>query len=144
MAFYEGFHTSVYTWIIYMYLSLENTKDGHLCTLEEVWGSLTGICWPTTEAKQTHFHVTIHRIPGTYNISRWTLPFTEKVHAIMQAPKAHNVSQIWAFHGLVNYYGKVLPQLSSTCRISAYKLQLLSNYCNSLVNHKLYSWYLTI
>ena len=40
-------------------------------------------------------------------------PTQEKVHAIVDAPTPENVSQLYAFLGLVNYYGKFLPQLSS-------------------------------
>lgn len=41
-------------------------------------------------------------------------PTKEKVCAVTDAPPPQNVSQLRAFFGLVNYYGKILPQLSST------------------------------
>ena len=40
-------------------------------------------------------------------------PTEEKVHAIQDAPAPSNVSQVWSFPGLLNYYGKFLPNLSS-------------------------------
>ena len=41
-------------------------------------------------------------------------PTDEKVRAIAEAPTPRNVSQLRSFLGLVNYYGKFLPQLAST------------------------------
>ena len=41
-------------------------------------------------------------------------PTQEKVRAITHAPAPQNVSQLWVFLGLLNYYGKFLPQLAST------------------------------
>ena len=41
-------------------------------------------------------------------------PTQEKVRAIVEAPAPQNVSQLRSFLGLVNYYGKFLPNLSST------------------------------
>ena len=40
-------------------------------------------------------------------------PTTEKVRAIKNAPPPENVTQLRAFLGLINYYGKFLPNLSS-------------------------------
>ena len=40
-------------------------------------------------------------------------PTKEKVRAIVDAPEPHNVSELRSFLGLVNYYGKFLPQLST-------------------------------
>ena len=37
----------------------------------------------------------------------------EKVAAIVEAPEPHNVGQLRAFLGLVNYYGKFISQLST-------------------------------
>ena len=41
-------------------------------------------------------------------------PSDAKVRAISQAPIPTNLSELKAFLGLVNYYGKFLPQLSQT------------------------------
>ena len=41
-------------------------------------------------------------------------PTDEKIRAIRDAPAPRNVSQLKSFLGLVNYYGKFLPHLSST------------------------------
>ena len=41
-------------------------------------------------------------------------PTEQKVHAITEAPQPQHVSQLYAFLGLVNYYGKLLPNLSNT------------------------------
>ena len=40
-------------------------------------------------------------------------PTQEKIRAIMQAPTTQDVTQLRAFLGLVNYYGKFVGQLSS-------------------------------
>lgn len=41
-------------------------------------------------------------------------PTEEKVRAIKNAPQPSNVTQLKSFLGLVNYYAKFLPNLSST------------------------------
>ncbi len=41
-------------------------------------------------------------------------PTDEKVRAIKSAPAPHNVSQLKSFLGLINYYAKFLPSLSTT------------------------------
>ena len=40
-------------------------------------------------------------------------PAEDKIRAILKAPAPHNVAQLRSFHGLVNYYGKFLHQLST-------------------------------
>ena len=40
-------------------------------------------------------------------------PTTQKVRAIVEAPRPTNVSQLKSFLGLLNYYGKFLPTLST-------------------------------
>ena len=50
-----------------------------------------------------------------HNISAEGLrPTQEKVRALTEAPSPKSVSQLRSFLGLVNYYGKFLPNLSST------------------------------
>ena len=40
-------------------------------------------------------------------------PTEEKVKAIKEAPRPRNVSEFWAFLGIINYYTKFLPNLST-------------------------------
>ena len=40
-------------------------------------------------------------------------PTDEKVRAIRDAPKPTNVTELRSFLGLINYYGKFLPQLAT-------------------------------
>ena len=40
-------------------------------------------------------------------------PTTQKVRAIVEAPRPTNVSQLKSFLGMLNYYGKFLPNLST-------------------------------
>ena len=37
-----------------------------------------------------------------------------KVHAIVKAPEPQNVAELRSFLGMVNYYGKFLPDLTTT------------------------------
>ena len=37
----------------------------------------------------------------------------QMVMAIKEAPRPENVSELWAFLGIINYYGKLLPNLST-------------------------------
>ena len=48
-------------------------------------------------------------------------PIPEKVRAIVEAPAPRNVSQLKSFLGMLNYYGKFLPNLS-TCLAPLYSL----------------------
>ena len=41
-------------------------------------------------------------------------PTQEKVRAIAESPIPNNISQLWSFLGVVNYYAKFLPNLSTT------------------------------
>ena len=40
-------------------------------------------------------------------------PTQEKVHAIKEAPSPRNVEELRSFLGLINYYGKFLPNLTA-------------------------------
>ena len=40
-------------------------------------------------------------------------PTESKVKAVKEAPTPQNVSELWSFLGLINYYQKFLPNLSS-------------------------------
>ena len=57
-------------------------------------------------------------------------PMDEKIRAIKEAPTPKNVSELRAFLGLVNYYSKFLPNLSTTLR----PLYIL------LLKHRKWTW----
>ena len=40
-------------------------------------------------------------------------PTKEKVRAIQEAPQPHNVAELRSFLGIISYYGKFLPNLST-------------------------------
>lgn len=44
---------------------------------------------------------------------RYASPVEEKVRAIKEAPNPKNVAELKSFLGLVNYYGKFLPDVST-------------------------------
>ena len=41
-------------------------------------------------------------------------PVMDKVDAVRKAPKPRNVSEFKSYLGLLSYYGKILPNLSTT------------------------------
>ena len=51
--------------------------------------------------------------PGHRISAQGLQPTTEKVNAIQNAPQPRNVSQLKSFLGLINYYCKFLPDISS-------------------------------
>ena len=44
--------------------------------------------------------------------SKWLHPISSRVKAIAKAPKPRNLQEMRSFHGLLNYYGKFIPNLS--------------------------------
>ena len=50
-------------------------------------------------------------------------PTNQKVRAITEAPRPTNVSQLKSFLGMLNYYGKFLPNLSIHLAI------IMGNFC---------------
>ena len=63
--------------------------------------------------RQMFFHAAICGILG-FRISEAGLqPTAEKTDAIRRAPTPTDVSQLKSFLGLINYYGKFLPNLST-------------------------------
>ena len=63
-------------------------------------------------------------------------PTQEKVRAIAEAPPPRNVTQLKSFLGMLNYYGKFLPNLS-TCLAPLYSLlQKRSHWSWGTKQHK--------
>ena len=89
------------------------SRTEHLETLEEVLKRLekAGMRLKKSKCKflMTEIEYLGHRIT-----KEGLKPTESKVQAIAQAPTPTNVSELKAFLGLVNYYGKFLPNLSTT------------------------------
>ena len=88
------------------------TDQEHLSTLDKV---LTRLAEADLKLKQQKCHFLKPSVEYLgYNISAEGLrPTAEKVRAMAEAPAPQNVSQLRSFLGLVNYYSRFLPQLSS-------------------------------
>ena len=103
-------HTSVYIDDI---LVTGGSEEEHLHTLEEVLTRLETAGLRLRRDKCAFLLPSIEYLG--HKISADGLqPTQEKVRAIVKAPAPQNVSQLRSFLGLVNYYAKFLPQLSST------------------------------
>ena len=89
------------------------SRTEHLETLKEVLKRLekAGMRLKKSKCKflMTEMEYLGHRIT-----KEGLKPTESKVQAIAQAPTPTNVSELKAFLGLVNYYGKFLPNLSTT------------------------------
>ena len=67
------------------------------------------------KTRQVFFHAIIHwiLILGFQILAAGLQPTASNVDAIQKAPAPTDVSQLKSFLGLINYYGKFLPNLSS-------------------------------
>ena len=89
------------------------SEQEHLNTLEDVLTRLAEAGLRLKKAKCSFLQLSVEYLG--HNISADGLrPTQEKVRAIADAPAPRNVTQLRSFLGLVNYYGKFLPNLSST------------------------------
>ena len=89
------------------------SEQEHLNTLEDVLTRLDEAGLRLKKAKCSFLQPSVEYLG--HNISADGLrPTQEKVRAIADAPAPRNVTQLRSFLGLVNYYGKFLPNLSST------------------------------
>ena len=61
-------------------------------------------------------------------------PLLEKVQAVQEAPKQRNVSELKSYIGLLSYYSKKLPNLSTVLWTQMLKMQLSSASVVSKIN----------
>ena len=88
------------------------TEQEHLRTLDKVLTRLAEAGLKLKQAKCSFLRPSVEYLG--HNISAEGLrPTKEKIRAIQEAPAPCNVSQLRSFLGLLNYYGKFLPNLSS-------------------------------
>ena len=90
------------------------TDQAHLKTLDEVLRRLKEAGIRLKQAKCATFMQFSVEYLGHKISAEGIRPTTEKLRAINDAPPPNNVSQLRSFLGLVNYYGKFLPQLATT------------------------------
>ena len=96
------------------------TETEHLQTLEEVLKQLAkaGL---RVKKKKCKFMVPSVSYLGHVIDANGLRPLPEKVQAIQHAPTPKNVTELKSYLGLLTYYGKFLPNLS-TCLAPFYKL----------------------
>ena len=96
------------------------SEEEHLRVLDEVLQRLEKAGMRLKKSKCTFLSQSVEYLG--HKISKEGLqPTEDKVRAITHAPKPNNVSQLKAFLGLVNYYHKFMPNLS-TVMSPLYKL----------------------
>ena len=96
------------------------TATEHLNNLSEVLAKMQSVGIRLNK-KKCHFMLPEVEYLGHKITSRGLHPSEEKVRALKNAPKPTNVTQLKSFLGLVNYYSKFLPNLS-TILAPLYKL----------------------
>ena len=88
------------------------SEEEHLRVLDEVLQRLEKAGMRLKKSKCTFLSQSVKYLG--HKISKEGLqPTEDKVRAITCAPKPNNVSQLKAFLGLVNYYHKFMPNLST-------------------------------
>ena len=89
------------------------SEEEHLQTVDEVLSRLEAAGLRLKRDKCTFMLPSVEYLGHTISAEGLQLT-TEKVRAIVEALAPQNVSQLRSFLLLVNYYGKFLPNLSST------------------------------
>jgi len=91
----------------------EDTDEEHLHTLDRVLEQLETAGLRLNTDKCVFLAETVVFLG--HKIDQHGLHLTEeKVRAVQAAPKPHNVAELKAFLGLLTYYGKFIPNLSTT------------------------------
>ena len=90
-----------------------SSRAEHLTMLEEVLIRLEKARMRLKKSK-CKFMMSEVEYPGHVISKKGLKPSDAKVRVISQAPTATNSSELKTFLGLVNYYDKFLPQLSTT------------------------------
>ena len=87
-------------------------EETHFSTLEKVFSRLESHGF-RLKLEKCEFLLTCIEYLGHIITSNGIKPVPSKVEAIVKAPKPVNVQQLRSFLGLINYYGKFIPNLST-------------------------------
>ena len=93
-------------------LVMGNTQESHLANLEAVLSKLQTAGLRLKRSKCIFMRPSVEYL-GHQIFAKGIQPTEDEVRGIKDAPTPTNVIQVWSFVGLVNYYGKILPNLSS-------------------------------
>ena len=88
------------------------STEGHLKNLEEVLSRLRNAGMRLKKSKCAFLLPQVEYL-GHQISEKGLQPTTQKLRAIVEAPAPHNVSQLKSFLGMINYYSKFLPNLST-------------------------------
>ena len=110
------------------------TEEEHLHTLNEVLTKLENARMHLKREKCIFMVPQVEYLVHT--ISKEGLcPTEEKVRAITEAPQPTNISELKAFLGLVNYYGKFMQNLSTVLAV-LYALLQKNTPCSGCLNKR--------
>ena len=93
-------------------LVTESTEEEHLRTLEEVLDRLEK-AGARLKREKCRFMLPMMEYLGHQISADGLQPTDAKIKALKQAPIPRNITQLKAFLGLLNYYGKFVPNLST-------------------------------
>ena len=88
------------------------STEEHLKNLEEVLSRLRNAGMRLKKSKCAFLLPQVKYL-GHQISEKGLQPTTQKLRAIVEAPAPHNVSQLKSFLGMINYYSKFLPNLST-------------------------------
>lgn len=113
-------------------LITERTREEHLFRLNNVSLLLLEVGFKISLNKCNFFTTEISYL-GCLIKKDGLQPAKNKVRAIIEAPKPRNVTQLKSFHGLINYYGQCVENLSSILN-PLYELLKKMSKGNGLLN----------
>ena len=89
-----------------------STVDEHICTLDKVQERIESAGLTLDKSKCYFLRSRIEYL-GYITDEEGLRPTAEKVKAISEAPEPKNVAELHSFLGMINYYGRFLPNMST-------------------------------
>lgn len=89
------------------------TEDEHLCQIDQVL-SIMETNGLKLRKEKCHFFVSEIEFLGHRLNAKGLHPLNDKMEAIMLAPEPENVETLRSFLGMINYYGRFLPNHATT------------------------------
>ena len=89
-----------------------STVDEHICTLDKVQERIESAGLTLDKSKCYFLRPRIEYL-GYIIDEEGLRPTAEKVKAISEAPEPKNVAELHSFLGMINYYGRFLPNMST-------------------------------